>query len=154
MWETPNALTGHPVWLRPAGRVMHERDGLSVREIARRLDVSQSSVLAALGKLGIATDCGSNGHAVRGQVRFGRDRRDARLVRNGAEQQAIRLMRLLHDGGSSLNGMALELNRRLVPTKNAGLWRTHTVAKILRRTAGLVHPASHAEHSVVSPARA
>ena len=36
-----------------------------------RLDVSHSAVLAALGKLGIATDGGHNGHTAKGQIPFG-----------------------------------------------------------------------------------
>ena len=58
---------------------------------------------------------------------------DGRLVKNAGEQQVIRLIRQLHAGGESLNAIARELNRRLVPTKNAGLWQASTVAKILRR---------------------
>ena len=56
-----------------------------------------------------------------------------RLVKNAGEQQVIRLIRQLHGGGRSLNAIARELNRREVPTKNAGLWQATTVAKILRR---------------------
>ena len=97
--------------------------------------MSHSAVLAALGKLGIATDGGRNGHAVRGQVPFGWDFQDSRLVKNGAEQQVIRLMRQLQGRGESLNGIARELNRRLVPTKNAGIWQANTVGKILHRIA-------------------
>jgi len=114
---------------------MHERASLSARQIASHLDVSQSAVLAALGKLGLATDGGRNGHVVKGQVPLGWDFQNSRLVKNGAEQQVIRLMRQLHGGGESLNGIARELNRRLVPTKNAGLWQANTVGKILHRIA-------------------
>jgi hypothetical protein len=92
-------------------------------------------VLAALGRLGIAAEGGRNGHAVKGQVPFGWDLHDARFVKNGAEQQIIRLMRQLQGGGVSLRGIAGELNRRLVPTKNAGMWQANTVRTILRRLA-------------------
>ena len=61
-------------------------------------------------------------------------------MKNAGEQQVIRLIRQLHAGGASLNAIARELNRRLVPTKNAGLWQANTVAKILRRI----------EHHIVS----
>jgi len=114
---------------------MHEQAGLSVVQIARRLGVSHAGVVAALRRLGIATDGGRNGHAVKGQVPFGWDFQDSRLVKNGPEQQVIRLMRQLQGGGESLNGIARELNRRLVPTKNAGLWQANTVGKILHRVA-------------------
>ena len=112
---------------------LHEQAGLTARQIASRLDVSHSAVLAALGKLGIACEGPRNGHAVKGQVPFGWDLHDARLVKNGAEHQVIRLIRRLKGSGGSLNGIARELNRRLVPTKNAGLWQANTVGKILRR---------------------
>jgi len=114
---------------------MHEQAGLSVVQIARRLGVSHAGVVAALRRLGIAADGGRNGHAVKGQVPFGWDFEDCRLVKNGAEQQVIRLMRQLQGGGESLNGIARELNRRLVPTKNAGIWQANTVGKILHRVA-------------------
>ena len=114
---------------------MHQRDGLSVVQIARRLGVSNSGVVAALRKLGITGANGRSGHAVKGQVPFGWDFRDSRPVKNAAEQQVIRLMRQLQDGGASLHGVAHELNRRLVPTKNAGLWQANSVRTILRRLA-------------------
>ena len=100
---------------------LHERDGLSALPIARRLDVSRFAVLADLGNLGVAAHGGRNGHAVKGQVPFGWDLHDARFVKNGAEQQVIRLMRQLQGGGESLNSIAHELNCRLVSTKNAGV---------------------------------
>jgi hypothetical protein len=112
---------------------MHQEAGLSVVQIARRLGVSNAGVVAALRRLGIAADGGRNGHAVKGQVPFGWELHDARFVKNGAEQQVIRMMRQLLGGGESLNGIARELNRRLVPTKNAGIWQASTVAKILNR---------------------
>ena len=100
---------------------MQQRDGLSAFQIARRLEVSHSAVLAALGKFGILADGGRNDRVVKGQVPFGWDLQDARFVKNGAEQQVIRLMRQLQTEGASLHGIARELNRRLVATKNAGL---------------------------------
>jgi hypothetical protein len=112
---------------------LHDVAGLSVVQIARRLGVSHAGVVAALRRLGIATDCGRNGHGVKGQVPFGWDLQDCRLVKNGAEQQVIRLIRQLQGGGESLHGIARELNRRLVPTKNAGLWQANTVRLILHR---------------------
>ena len=121
---------------------MHEPAGLSAREIAGRLDVSHSAVLAALGKLGIATDGGRNGHAAKGQVPFKWDLHDTRFVKNTGEQQVIRLMRQLQGGGESLNGIARELNRRLVLTMNAGIWQATTVRQIPRWCAarGVLNP--------------
>ena len=89
----------------------------------------------ALGRLGMAAHGGRNGHRVKGQAPFGWDLHDARFVKNGAEQQVIRLMRQLQGGGDSLRGIARELNRRLVPTKNAGVWQANTVRTILNRVA-------------------
>lgn len=54
-------------------------------------------------------------------------------MKNGSEQQVIRLIRQLEGGGESLHGIARELNRRLVPTKNAGVWQANAVRLILRR---------------------
>ena len=67
------------------------------------------------------------------QVPFGWDFGSGRLVKNAGEQQVIRLIRQFYGSGESLRAIARELNRRLVPTKNAGLWQATTVAKILRR---------------------
>ena len=83
--------------------------------------MSHSAVLAALGKLGITAHGGRNGHAVKGQVPYGWGFLDCRLVRKDAEQQVIRRTRELQGGGESLHGNTREPNRRLVPTKNAGL---------------------------------
>ncbi len=74
---------------------------------------------------------------MKGQAPFGWDLHDARFVKNSAEQQVIRLMRQLQGGGASLRGIAGELNRRLVPTKNAGVWQANTVRTILDRVARL-----------------
>ena len=42
-------------------------------------------------------------------------------------------MRQLQTGGESPSAIACELNRRLVPTKNAGLWQANSVGKTLHR---------------------
>ena len=81
--------------------------------------MSYSAVLVALGKLGLVCERPHNGHAVKGQVPFGWEPANGRLVRNAGDQQVIRLMRQLHAGGVSLNAIASALNRRLEPTKNA-----------------------------------
>jgi hypothetical protein len=94
-------------------------------------------VKEALGRLGMAAHAGRNGRRVKGQAPFGWDLHDARFVKNGAEQQVIRLMRQLQGGGTSLNGIVRELNRRLVPTENVGVWQANTVRTILHRVARL-----------------
>jgi len=67
-------------------------------------------------------------------VESGATRLPPALVREG-EQQVIRRIRQLQGGGESLNSIARELNRRLVPTKKAGLWQANTAGKILHRVA-------------------
>ena len=64
-----------------------------------------------------------NGHAIKGHAPFGLDVQDEHLVRNGAKQQVIRLMRQPH-------GTAHEPNRRLESTENAGVWQADTVRPI------------------------
>ena len=46
------------------------------------------------------------------------------------------MMRQYASTGNSLRGIAKELNRKLVPTKNNGIWQANTVRKILRRVEG------------------
>ena len=81
---------------------LHQKDGLSVRQLVARLGVSHSSVLVTVGKLGIVCKGPRNAHAVRGQVPFGWNFQDARLVKNDAELQVIHLIRLLQESGESL----------------------------------------------------
>ena len=126
-------LPGRFLLSDPARLSSMQEAGLSAFQIAARLEVSHSALLSALAKLEITGLGGRNGHAAKGQAPLGWDLHDARFVKNGAEQQLIRLVRQLQGGGASLRGIARELNRRLVPTKNAGLWQPNTVAKILRR---------------------
>ena len=95
-----------------------QRDGLSVRQIARQLGVSHSAVLEAIGRLGITGSGG--GHVFQGQVPFGWDLRNGRLERNGVRQQAIRLIRQLQANGQSLNGTARERAGARCPTRTAG----------------------------------
>jgi hypothetical protein len=114
---------------RPRVASLHLEARLSARQNARGLDVGHSAVPAARG--------GRNGHAVKGQAPFGWDLHDARFVKNGAERQVIRLMRQLQRRGESLHGIARELNRRLLPTKNAGVRRADAVRLILHRLARL-----------------
>ena len=48
-------------------------------------------------------------------------------------------MRQLRSNGLSLRKIAEELNRRLIPTKNHGLWQANTVRKILERAERTSH---------------
>ena len=118
-------------------RGLYCRQELSAHEIARRLGVSHSTVLDALRAAGLVNGESPNGHHKRkGQVPFGFVYIDQRLVKCKEEQNVIRLARQLRRNGCSLREIAAELNRRLVPTKNHGVWQPNTVKKILDRVEG------------------
>jgi len=55
-------------------------------------------------------------------------------VKNKTEQEVIRMIRQFRSSGLSLWKIAGELNKRLIPTKNNGIWQANTVRKILSRT--------------------
>ena len=88
-------------------------------------------VLEALDRFGIPQN--GNGRTHPGQLPFGFDYLNYRLVKNKAEQDAIRLIRKCRVGGLSLRQIAGQLNQRLVPTKNSGIWQANTVRGILAR---------------------
>jgi hypothetical protein len=79
-------------------------------------------VLEALDRFGIPLN--GNGHKRTGHLSFGFDYLNHQLVKNSAEQAAIRMMRQYRAGG---------LNLRLIPTKNSGIWQANTVRDILAR---------------------
>ena len=108
---------------------------LSIKEIARLADVSHSAVGEALKRFGIPRN-GSNGNGRKhpGQIPFGYEYVDYRLVKNKSEQEVIRMIRQFRASGLSLWKIAGELNRRLIPTKNNGIWQANTVRKILARS--------------------
>ena len=105
---------------------------LSIKEIARLADVSHSAVGEALKRLCIPRN--GNGRKHPGQIPFGYDYVDYRLVKNKSEQEVIRMIRQFRVSGLSLGKIAGELNRRLIPTKNNGIWQANTVRKILARS--------------------
>jgi hypothetical protein len=41
------------------------------------------------------------------------------------------MIKQLKSNGFSLRGIARELNKRLIPTKNNGVWQANTIRKIL-----------------------
>jgi hypothetical protein len=55
------------------------------------------------------------------------------LVKCEEEQRVTRLVRQLRSNSLSLRKIAEELNGRLMPTENHGLWQANTVKKILDR---------------------
>jgi hypothetical protein len=88
-------------------------------------------VLAALSRCGIPKNGYNRTHP--GQLPFGYDYQDYRLVKNQAEQSVIRLMRQDRAGGLSLRQITGQLNQRLVPTKSSVTWQANTVRMILAR---------------------
>jgi hypothetical protein len=104
---------------------------LSARQIARLTDASRSVVLAARDRSGIPPNGRRRTHP--GQLPFGYDYQNYRLVKNHAEQGVIRLMRQGRDGGLTLRQIAGQLNERLVASKSSGVWQANTVRLILAR---------------------
>jgi hypothetical protein len=93
--------------------------------------VSRSTALGALGRFGILQN--GKGRTHPGQLPFGYDYQNYRLVKNQAEQGVIRLMRQGRAGGLLLRQIAGQLNERLVPAKSSGVWQANTVRLILAR---------------------
>ena len=112
----------------------YTRRGLSARQIAQETGTAHSTVLSALSAAGLTAESSKNGHKrLSGQVPFGYVVVDQRLVKCPEEQIVIRMVRQLRVNGLSLRRIAEELNRRLIPTKNNGVWQGNTVKKILDR---------------------
>jgi IS30 family transposase len=106
---------------------------LPIREIARQMNVSHSTVIECLRKLGIH-DKGARKRAItQGQIPFGFDYKNGKLEKNQEEQKVIRLIKQLRSNGLSFRGIAKELNKRLIPTKKDGIWQGSTVSTILSR---------------------
>jgi len=110
---------------------LYSKQHLSVREIARLVEVSRSTVLEALSRFGIPQN--GNGYKRVGHLPFGFDYLSHQLVKNKAEQAVIRMIRQYRVGGLSLQQIAGKLNQRLTPTKNNGVWQANTVRGILAR---------------------
>ena len=110
---------------------LYRKEHLSAREIERLLGVSHAGVLEALDRFAIPRN--GNGRKRTGQLPFGFDYLNYQLVRNSAEQAAIRTMRRYRAGGLSLREIAGNLNEMFVPTKHNGVWQANTVRQILAR---------------------
>ena len=109
----------------------YTREHLSAREITRLVGASRSGVLKALDRFGVPR---SDGYERIGPLPFGFDYINHQLVKNGLEQAAIRMMRQYRAGGLSLREIAGNLNLKLIPTKQNGVWQANTVRGILART--------------------
>jgi predicted DNA-binding protein YlxM (UPF0122 family) len=108
---------------------LYKREKLSVREIARLTETSHSTILSALSKFEIPQN--GNGHKRRGQIPFGYEYKDFKLIKRKDEQEIIRMIRQYRVNGLSLQKIADELNQKLVPTKNCVVWQANTVKKIV-----------------------
>jgi len=106
---------------------------LPIREIARQMNVSHSTVIECLRRLGIHDKGARKRDRYQGQIPFGYNYRNGKLQKNKEEQEVITIIKQLRSSGLSLRGIARELNKRLVPTKNNGIWQAATVSNILSR---------------------
>ena len=104
---------------------------LSARQIARLTEVSRSTAFAALKRCGIPKNVRNRTHP--GQLPFGYDYQNYRLVKDRVEQSAIRLMRKARAAGLSLRQIAGQLNQRLIPSKDGGTWQANTIRLSLAR---------------------
>ena len=104
-----------------------------MREIARQLNVSYSTIIEAFKRLGIQKNSSNNSTKIPGQIPFGYNYKNGRLEKSEEEQEVIGTIKQLRSNGLSLRGIARELNHRLIPTKNNGIWHANTVSKILER---------------------
>jgi hypothetical protein len=85
-----------------------------------------------LKRCGIPKDGHNRTHP--GQLPFGYEYQDYRLVKNQAEQGVIRLMRQGRAGGLSLRQIAGQLNECLIPNKDGRTtWQANTIGMILAR---------------------
>jgi hypothetical protein len=108
---------------------LYAREQFSAREISRLAGASHSGVLKALDRFSIPRD--TDRPARTGHVPFGFDCLNHQLVKNDAEQAAIRMMRKQRAGGLSLRQIISTLNQSFIPTKQRGIWQANTVRKIL-----------------------
>jgi hypothetical protein len=108
---------------------LYKREHVSAREISRLAGASRSGVLNALDRFSIPRD---NARPARtGHLLFGFEYVNHQLVKNEAEQAAIRRMRQYRTVGLSLREIAGNLNLKLISTKQSIV---HNEALISKRT--------------------
>ena len=110
---------------------LYAKRHLSARQIARLTRTNRQVVFAALRRCSIPKNGHNRTHP--GQLPFGYDYQNYRLVKNQAEQNVIRLMGRAWAEGLSLRQIAGQLNESLVPSKGGGTWQANTVRLILAR---------------------
>ena len=108
---------------------LYTYEQFSAREISRLAGASRSGVLKALDRFDILRDGGRPART--GHMPFGFDYINHQLVKNDAEQAAIRMMQEHRAGGRSLREIAANLKLSRIPTKQSGGWQANTVRVIL-----------------------
>ena len=89
-----------------------------------------NSPLRAIRKAGIFK---MTANLRKGHIPYGYDYKNNKLIKNPQEQEVIREIKQMRATGFSLREIAKELNKKLIPTKNNGIWQANTVRKILQR---------------------
>ena len=112
----PAAPRAWPSKQKRSGAALHGRASIR-QKISRLIGSSRSAVLDALSRFGIPPSEGRRKRT--GTLPFGFDYLNHQLVKNGAEQAAIRMMRQYRAGGLSLREIAGDLNLNLIPTKES-----------------------------------
>ena len=90
-------------------------------------------MVECLRRLGIHDKGARKRVRYQGQIPFGYNYRNGKLEKNAEEQEVIRIIKQLRANGLTIRGIARELNKKLVPTKNNGIWQAATVSNILSR---------------------
>jgi hypothetical protein len=111
---------------------LYRRERLSAREIERLVGASHAGVLKALDRFGIPRN--GNWRKRIGHLSFGVEYINHLLVKNDAEQAAMRMMQLCRAGGLSLREIASNLNPKLISINQDGVWQANAVREIPART--------------------
>jgi len=105
--------------------------------MTRVAGASGPGILNALNRFGIPKN--EDRPTRIGPLPFVFDYLNHKLVKNGAEQAAFRMMRQYRACGLSLQETAGNLNLKLIPTKQNGIWQANTLREILARVGALRH---------------
>jgi transposase len=104
----------------------------SMRQIARELGCSKSTVAKHILEFGISLREGYLPRQRRGQIPFGMKMRNGQLVPHLGEQATISKLRELRAAGKSYKALVDWLKAEGVRSKNGGQWDRPTVYKILK----------------------
>lgn len=105
---------------------------LSVAQIAGEISSSKSAVLRNLKAFRFSIRQKSQHHGRPAQPRYGEKIRQGRVRNNKIEQEVMKWVRAMRDGGLSLRQIAICLTSREVPTKNKSkVWHPETVRRVL-----------------------